>query len=63
MFMIPAGYKEKIISPSRPDAGQREKIHLFHTSLRWLKRFHKGRKGLRKNFWGTTKRCENEDLS
>ena len=48
--MIPAGYKEKIISPSRPDAGQREKIHLFHTSLRWLKRFHKGRKGLRKNF-------------
>ena len=34
----------------------------FHTS-RCLKRFNEGLKGLDKTFWGTTKKCENKNLS
>ena len=33
----------------------------FHTSLRCLKRFHEGLKGLHKTFWDTTKKCENKN--
>ena len=59
-------YWEKIINPSRPDPGRREKINLnyyFHTSLWCFKRFYEGLKGLHKTFWGTTKKCENKNLS
>ena len=35
----------------------------FHTSLWCLKRFYKGLWGLPKAFWGTTKKCENENVS
>ena len=35
----------------------------FHTSLWCLKRFYEGLKGLHKTFWGTTKKCENKNLS
>ena len=38
----------------------------FHTSLWWLKRFYEGLKdlkGLHKTFWGTTKKCENKNLT
>ena len=44
--------------------GGRKKINLhfyFHTSLRSPKRFSEGFKGF--PFWGTTKECENENLS
>ena len=43
-----------------------EKIELnfyFHTSLWYLKRFYEGLKGLHKTFWGTTKKCENKNLT
>ena len=51
------------INPSRPNPGRREKIKLnfyFHTSLWCLRRFYEG---LDKVFWGTTKKCENKNLS
>ena len=53
------------INASRSDPRLREKINLifFHTSLWCLKRFYEGLKGLRKTFWGTTKKCENKNLS
>ena len=35
----------------------------FYTSLWCLKRFCEGFKGLHKTFWGTTKKCENKDLT
>ena len=35
----------------------------FHTSLWCLKRFYEGLKGLHKTFWGTKKKCENENLT
>ena len=35
----------------------------FHTSLWYLKRFYEGLKGLHKIFWGTTKKCENKNLT
>ena len=35
----------------------------FHTSLWCLKRFYEGLKGLHKTFWGTTKKCENKNLT
>ena len=55
---------ESVINPSRPDPGWREKINLnFHTSLWCLERFYEGLKGLYKTFWGTTKKCENKNLS
>ena len=59
------GFKKEA-KPSRPDPGQREKIYInsyFHTSLRCLKRCHEGLKVLHKTFWGTTKKCENGNLS
>ena len=46
-------------NPERPNPGQREKIKLnfyFHTFLWCLK-------GLHKTFWGTTKKCENKNLT
>ena len=36
---------------------------LFHTSSWCRKRFYQGLKGLHKIFWGTTKKCEYENLS
>ena len=42
-----------ISNPSCPNPGRREKIKLnfyFHTSLRCLKRFYEGLKGLHKTF-------------
>ena len=53
------GYRVKKVNPSRPDPGQREKNNLifyFHTSLWCLK-------GVYNTFWGTTKKCENKNLS
>ena len=50
--------------PSNP--GRRENINLnlfFHISLWCLKRFCEGLKGLHKTFGGTTKKCENKNLS
>ena len=35
----------------------------FHTSLWCLKRFYEGLKGLHKTFSGTTKKCENKNLT
>ena len=35
----------------------------FCTSLWCLERFYEGLKGLHKTFWGTTKKCENKNLS
>ena len=35
----------------------------FHTSLWSLKGFYEGLKGLHNTFWGTTKKCENKNLS
>ena len=35
----------------------------FHTSLWCHKRFYEGLKGLHKTFWGTTKKCENKNLT
>ena len=56
----------QLINPFRPDHRRREKINLnfyFHTSLWCLKRFYEGLKGLHKIFLGTTKKCENKNLS
>ena len=55
-----------VSKPSPPNPGRREKIKLnfyFHTSLRCLKRFYEGYKGLHKTFWGTAKKCENKNLT
>ena len=49
-----------------PVPTRREKINLnfyFQTSLWCLKRFYKSLTGLHKTFWGTTKKCENKNLS
>ena len=35
----------------------------FHTSLWCFKRFYESLKGLHKTFWGTTKKCENKNLT
>ena len=35
----------------------------FHTSLWCLKRFYEGLSSLRKTFYGTTKKCDNKNLS
>ena len=51
--------------PSRPNPGRREKKKLnfyFHTTLRCLRRFYEGLKGLHKTFWGTAKNCESKNL-
>ena len=40
-----------------------EKLNFyFDTSLWCLKRFYEGIQGLHKTFWGTTKKCENNNL-
>ena len=52
--------------PLRLNPGRREKIKFnfcFYTSLWCLKRFYEGLKGLHETFWGTTKKCENKNLS
>ena len=44
----------------------KEKINLnfyFRTSLWYLKRFYEDLKDLHKGLWGTTKNCENKNLS
>ena len=54
-----------ILNPSRPNPGRREKINLnlyFQPSLQSLKRFYEDLIGLNKTFWGTTKKCENENF-
>ena len=35
----------------------------FHTSLWCRNSFYEGPKGLHKTFWGTTRKCENKNLS
>ena len=53
-------------APCISESCTKTKINLhfyFHTSLWYLKRFYEGLKGLHKTFWGTTKRCENKNLS
>ena len=48
-----------------PNPRRREKIKLnfyLHTSLWCLERFYEGLKSYHKTFWGTTKKCENENL-
>ena len=53
------------VNPSHPNSEQREKDNFkfhFHLTLWCLKRFCEDLKGLHKNFWGTTKKCENKDL-
>ena len=55
-----------ILKTSHPNPRRREKIKLnlyFHTSLWCLKRFYEGLKGLHKTLWGTTKKCENKNLT
>ena len=59
-------YMSLFFNPSCPNPRRREKINLnfcFHTSLSCLKRFYEGLRGLHKTFWGTTKKCENKNLS
>ena len=49
-----------------PIPDKNKKINLnfyFHTSLWCLERFYVGIKGLHRNFWGITKKCENKNLS
>ena len=47
-----------------PIPGKEKKITFyFHTSFWCLKRFHEALKVLHKTFWGTTKKCEKENLS
>ena len=51
-------------NPSCPNPGRKENLKLnfyFHTSLRCLKMFYEGLKGLYKTFRGTTKKCENKN--
>ena len=58
-------FYEYFINYSGPDPRQREKINLnfyFHTSFWCIKRFYDSLKDLH-NFWGTTKKCENINLS
>ena len=49
-----------------PILDEEEKIKLnfyFHTSLRCLKKFYEGLRGLYKTFWGTTEKCENKNFN
>ena len=48
-----------------PDEEKKIKLNFyFHTPLFWcLKRFYQGLKGLYKTFWGTTKKCDNKNLT
>ena len=58
--------RKKIVNPSLPGPGQKEKVNLnfyFNTSLLCLKRFYKSLKAIHKTFRGTTKECENKNLS
>ena len=51
---------------SRSNPGRREKIKLnfyFHTCWWCFKRFFEGLKDLHKTFWGTTKKCEDKNLT
>ena len=38
-------------------------MKVSHTSLWCLKKFQEGLKGFHKTFWGTTKKCENKNLT
>ena len=70
LLMFPWVWKKtsdmKWVNPSHPDPGQREKINLnfyFYTSMWCLIKFYEGLKDLHKTFCGTTKKCENKNLS
>ena len=55
-----------LLNPSRPNPGWRGKIRLiffFHTFSWCLKSFYEGPEGFDKNFWSTTKKCENKNLT
>ena len=65
-FLYSCNFLFCILNPSRPNPGRREKIKLnfyFHTSLWCLKRFYEGLYDLHKTFRGTTKKCENKNLT
>ena len=54
------------LNPSRPNPRRREKYKLnfyFHTSLWCLNRCYEGLKDLHKTCCGTTKKCENKNLT
>ena len=60
------GLQSMSINPFRPNPGRREKSKLnfyFHSSLWCLKRFYEDLQGLHKTFWGTTRKCENKNLT
>ena len=70
VFIVSSMYYDCLAStgfnPSRPNPRRREKIKLhfyFHTSLWCLKRFYEGHKGLHKTFKGTSKKCENKNVT
>ena len=47
-----------------PDKEKKINLNFYsHTSLWCLKMFYEGLKGLHKTFGGTTKKCENKNLS
>ena len=47
-----------------PDKVKKIKLNFyFHTSFWCLKKFYEGLKGLHKTFRGTTKKCENKNLT
>ena len=53
-------------NPSPPDLGRRKKTNLnfySHTSLWFFKKFYEELQGLHQTFCGTTKMCENKNLS
>ena len=61
--------KDMVLTLSAPYISEsciKIKINLnfyFHISLGCLKKFYEGLKGRHKTFWGTTKKCENKNLS
>ena len=64
--MVSFSLSQFYFNPSLPNPGRREKIKLnfyFHTSFWCLERFYEGLKDHLKTFWGTTKKCENKNLT
>ena len=52
------------VSVPIPDEEKKNELNFyFHTSLWYLKRFYEGLKSLDKTFRGTTKKCENKNLT
>ena len=57
-----SSYQHLTLDVPIPD--KKKKLHFyFHTSLWCLRRFYEGLKDLHKTFWGTTKKCENKNVS